>query len=104
MKNKKLKNEEKDYLKDNINEINDKDILNTIIFCEKTLGNNYSSMLSEMSNTKLYKEIEDIFLDIKYAAHESYVLAFENGWYSLEESSVSKINETSKKAEQMKNE
>lgn len=104
MKNKKFKNEEKDFLKENTNEINDKDILNTITLLDKTIGNNFSIMLSEMSNNALYKIVEEIYLSIKENAHKSYQLAYSNGWYTIEASSDSKISEALKKSEQMKNE
>ena len=38
-------------------EMNDKDLLNDILQCEKNESNNYSCALNEMSNKVLYKKV-----------------------------------------------
>lgn len=98
----KIKNKEKDYLKSD--ELNDKDILNIILLYEKMLGNNYSVMLSEMSNRSLYNEVESILIDTKLMGHDAYELAFSNGWYTLEEASDTKIENVIKKFTKTKEE
>lgn len=99
---KKLSNPETEYLCENPDEINDKDILNNILLIEKWIGNSYSTALSEMSNNYLYKELENIFIETKKVAHDAFELAFNNGWYNLEESTDTKIKEAYKKFDTMK--
>lgn len=72
-------------------DMNDMDILNDIMQCEKNESNNYSIAIDEMSNKVLYKKIFSIFKDTKGLAREAYNIAFTNGWYSLETAQEEKI-------------
>jgi len=101
---KKLSNTETEYLNENPDTINDKDILNSILLIEKWAGNSYSVALTEMSNKYLYKELENIFLETSKAARDAFEFAFNKGWYSLEESTDSKVSEAYKKFNTMKSE
>lgn len=79
-------------------DMNDRDILNDILLSLKNVSNNYSVVIDEMSNKKLYKEIYSIFNETKDAARKAYELAFSNGWYALEEADDSKITQAYDKA------
>lgn len=104
MKNKKLSNTETEYLRENPDSINDKDILNNILLIEKMMGNNYSTALSEMSNKRLYEAIENIYIETKKAARDAFEFAFNKGWYSLEEATESKVSTAYNKFNTMKSE
>lgn len=73
---------------------NDKDILNDVLLCLKTISNNYSVAISEMSSNKIYKEVYKIFDETKDAARCAYLLAFTNGWYTLEEADKTKVSKS----------
>ena len=85
-------------------DMNDKDILNDILFCLKNVSNNYSVAIDEMSNKYLYKEIYKIFNETKQKAREAYELAFSNGWYTLEKAESQKINDAVTKMTKQKKE
>ncbi len=85
-------------------EMNDKDILNDILLTLKNVSANYSIAIDEMSNKYLYKEVFKIFNETKDKARETYELAFNNGWYSLEEADVTKIDQTVTKMTKSKKE
>mgnify|MGYP003307002807 CR=1 FL=1 len=51
-------------------------ILNDILLSEKTISNNYSVALSEMSNDKLYKKVMNLFMDTKDIAREVYIFMY----------------------------
>ena len=73
--------------------MNDKDILNDVLISLKDLSNNYSIATNEMSNKKLFKELNSIYDETKEAARKAYDLAFSKGWYVLEEAERKKIDE-----------
>lgn len=77
--------------------MNDRDILNDILCGLKDLSNNYSIATNEMSNKKLYKELNTLYTETKETARKAYELAFSKGWYSLEEAQENKIQETYEK-------
>lgn len=85
-------------------EMNDKDVLNDVLLTLKNVSNNYSIAIDEMSNKYLYKEVFKIFNDTKNKAREAYELAFNNGWYSLEEAEEQKINQALTKMNKSKKE
>ena len=73
--------------------MNDKAYLNIALELEKNMSNNMSIALNEASNSHLYEEIFVMLEDLKDAARESYDLAFELGWYTLEKAEENKIQE-----------
>lgn len=85
-------------------EMNDRDVLNDVLLTLKNLSNNYSVVIDEMSNKKLYKEISALCKETKELAREAYELAFANGWYSLEEAEENKINSAYEKFNKMNKE
>ena len=85
-------------------DLNDKDILNDVLLSLKLVGNNYSVMVSEMSNKVLYKKVLNLFLDTKDMAHRAYNLAFSLGWYSLETVDEKKIQDCINKMTKLKKE
>ena len=52
-----------------------------------------SVALTEASNQKLNKEFKEIFDTVESLEREAYDLAWNNGWYSLEEAQTTKITE-----------
>lgn len=95
---KKIQNEEKKLTKD-IN-LNDSDILNDTLLSFKMLVDNYAISLNEASNNAIYQLYKNIFDKFSATQQELYQLAFQKGWYKLEEADKSKINETVKQFEQ----
>jgi len=73
--------------------MNDCDYLNSVLELEKNLSNNYSIALNEASNDYLYEDYFTLLEDAKDAARELYNLAFQNGWYTLEEAEEQKVND-----------
>lgn len=91
MKNKEIKNPKKEVSKGI--KMNDKDYLNSILELEKNMSNNYSIALNEASNDYLYEDYFTMLEDTKDAAREVYNLAFEYGWYILEEAGENQVEE-----------
>ena len=79
---------------------NDQDKVMILIELEKNLVKNYATAITEASNRKL----EDMFLDFfditESIQRDAYELAWNNGWYELEEVEAKKITETTKKLNQ----
>lgn len=73
-------------------DMNDENYLNDVLADEKNMSNNYSTVLNEMSNNKLFKEVYDLFSESKLLAREAFELAFKNGWYELTKASESDIS------------
>ena len=86
---------------------NDRDYLNDILASEKSLLQNTSTALMEASNASLHKEIDGFFNTIKELQREAYELAWNNGWYTLEEAEKTKKEkkqkELQKKLDEIKN-
>lgn len=78
----------------------DRDFLNDILASEKDITCNTTQAITEASNRKL----EDMFLDFfditESIQRDAYELAWNNGWYELEEAEAKKITETTKKLNQ----
>ncbi len=74
-------------------EMNDRDYLNSILETEKNLSNNLSIALNEASNNEFFDELYDMFDEIKTNARDAFNLLFKNGWYELEKSEATKIDE-----------
>lgn len=76
--------------------MNDRDYLNDILYNEKSLVNNIATALTEASNDKLHNEILNIFNTTKDIQAETYEMAWNFGWYTLEEAEKTKINQKTK--------
>ena len=72
----------------------EEDILNDILLSEKTISNNYSVAINEMSNKYLYKKVMSIFEDTKNIARDIYNLMFEKGWYTVSVEEDKKIEKS----------
>ena len=77
-------------------DLNDRDYLNDILYNEKTILVNTATALTEASNDKLKKDIMKFFETIEQLQRETYELAWNNGWYVLEEAEKTKINQKEK--------
>lgn len=90
MKNNEIKNPKKEVSKGI--SMNDCDYLNSVLELEKNMSNNYSIALNEASNDYLYEDYFTMLEDTKDLAREAYNLAFEYGWYMLEEVEEQKVS------------
>lgn len=79
-----------------IKEMNDRDLLDDILASEKAITTNTSIALIEASNDKLEQEIYEFFETVLQLQREAFELAWNNGWYTLEEVQKSKIGEKAK--------
>lgn len=73
--------------------MNERDYLIDILCSEKDITKNMCVALTEASNQKLNKEFKEIFDTVETLQREAYDLAWNNGWYSLEEAQATKISE-----------
>jgi spore coat protein CotF len=89
---KEIKNEKEEINKDEC--MNDEDLLNDIMLCEKNISNSYSVAINEMSNKYLYKKIMNIFEDTKDLARDIFNLMFSKGWYILTPEEENKITKS----------
>ena len=77
-------------------EMNDRDYLNDILSSSKQLTTNTMLAVTEASNVNLRNELLMILEDVEMLQRENYVLAWNKGWYILEEVDKTKINESLK--------
>ena len=88
-------------------ELNDRYYLNDILYNEKTITVNTTTALTEASNDKLKDEIFKFLETVEQLQRETYELAWNNGWYVLEEVEKTKITqkakELQKKLEELSN-
>lgn len=77
-------------------DLNDRDYLNDILYNEKTILTSTATALTEASNDKLKKDIMKFFETVEQLQRETYELAWNNGWYVLEEAEKTKINQKEK--------
>ena len=80
---KKIQNEETKVTKDN--SLNDIDIINDTLLSFKFLVDNYAVALNEASNNNIYNLYKYIFDSLSKTQQEIYTLAFQKGWYKVEE-------------------
>ena len=81
---------------DQIREMNDRDLIVDLLSSEKAITTNTATALTEASNDKLHNEILDFFDTVKDIQAETYELAWNFGWYSLEEAETTKIKQKKK--------
>jgi len=77
-------------------EMNDRDYLVDILSSEKDITKNMCVALTEASNSKLHEEFFEIFETVAALQEEAYLLAWNNGWYTLEEAENTKISQKEK--------
>ena len=77
-------------------DMNDRDYLNDLLYDEKGIVVNTATALTEASNDNLKEEIFKFFESVEKIQRETYELAWNNGWYVLEESDKTKINQKEK--------
>lgn len=73
--------------------LNDRDYLTDILSSEKHMNVDMAIALNEASNDELYEKIYNMAVKIKQAQRTLYNLAFQKGWYTLEEVPRKKIDE-----------
>lgn len=71
----------------------DKNFLTDILESEKNLCVNMATALNEASNETLYKRLFGMFQSISESAKVLFNIAYNNGWYTLEEAKETKINQ-----------
>lgn len=76
--------------------MNDRDYLDDILASEKAITVNTAIALNEASNNKLHTEILEFFSTVETLQKEAFELAWNNGWYSLEEAEKTKISTKAK--------
>ncbi len=88
----------------NKNEYNDKDILQDVLTSLKSLDSLYSIAKQEASNEELYDSFDEFEMDVSECQREAFETMYALGWYTLTKSPQTKIDETLKKFNQMKQE
>lgn len=78
---------------ENTIDLNDRDYLNDILYNEKMITVNTATALTEASNEDIEKEFQNIFNTVKDLQTEAYEIAWNFGWYSLEETEKTKVNQ-----------
>ena len=71
----------------------DRDFLNDILSSEKDITSNTATSITEASNRNLASLFLDFFDITEQLQREAYELAWNNGWYTLEEAETKKIKE-----------
>lgn len=77
-------------------DLNDRDYLNDLLYNEKSVLSNTTVALTEASNEKIQGEFLNFFSTIDEIQATTYELAWNNGWYILEEAEKTKIKEKAK--------
>lgn len=73
--------------------MNERDYLVDILSSEKDITKNMCVALTEASNEKLHSDFKEIFDTVESLQREAYNLAWNKGWYTLEEAEQTKISE-----------
>lgn len=74
-------------------QMNDCDFLNCALMTEKSLSNNYSVALNELSNDLLYTEMFKVYKDTQECQRLIFNLLFKKGWYELENADQNKMQQ-----------
>ncbi len=74
-------------------EMNDRDYLVDLLASEKDVTKNMCIALTEASNNNLEDELYDIFNTVLDIQSETYEMAWNYGWYKLEEAESTKIKQ-----------
>lgn len=73
--------------------LNDKDYINDLLNCLKSMEKDYVVALTEVSNESLYEKYYNQFFKLASLQREVYELMFKFGWYSLEKAESQKISD-----------
>lgn len=74
--------------------MNDKFILYDMLNTEKNMKINTATALNEASCDEIYNLYHEIFEDISSSAKNLFTIGFNNNWYTLEETTQTKIKES----------
>lgn len=74
--------------------MNDKFILYDMLNTEKNMKINTATALNEASCDEIYNLYHGIFEDISSSAKNLFTIGFNNNWYTLEETTQTKIKES----------
>lgn len=74
--------------------MNDKFILYDMLNTEKNMKINTATALNEASCDEIYILYHEMFEDISETAKNLFTIGFNNNWYTLEETTKTKINES----------
>ena len=74
-------------------DLNDRDYLNDLLYNEKSILNNTVTAITEASNQDIRKDFLEFFDIIDAIQSTTYELAWNNGWYKLEQAEKTKINQ-----------
>ena len=77
-------------------DLNDRDYLNDLLYNEKSILSNTVTALSEASNESIKSVFLDFFNTIDNIQTKTYELAWNNGWYTLEQAEKTKISQKEK--------
>ena len=77
-------------------DLNDRDYLNDLLYNEKSILSNTITALSEASNESIRDNFLEFFNTIDKIQATTYELAWNNGWYTLEQAEKTKINQKAK--------
>jgi len=72
--------------------LNDKDYITCLLSTLKEMSKNYVTAMTEASNESLYNVYRHAFEEISSLQRETYEMMFRKGWYVLEKSESTKIN------------
>lgn len=82
-------------------EMNDRDYLNDILASEKCITSNTVVALTEASNSKIHEEFLNFFDTVQELQAKTYELAWNMGWYTIEEAEENKKSQSLKKLEKL---
>lgn len=71
----------------------DKEILEDILETEKNMVVNLATALNEASCKELYDKIFEMFTDVSNMQKNLFTIAYNKGWYQLEEEQENKVCE-----------
>lgn len=74
-------------------ELNEKDLVNSLLTTLKGMVKSYAVALTEASNECLFKEYKKQFDTFAKLQRETFETLFRNGWYMLEEADGAKVGE-----------
>lgn len=77
-------------------EMNERDYLVDILSSEKDIVKNMCVALTEASNIRLHEDLLGFFEEVRKLQVEAYELAWNKGWYKLEEALKNKVLQTQK--------
>ncbi|ARK31987.1 spore coat protein [Halalkalibacter krulwichiae] len=75
-------------------QMNDRDFINDVLSCAKSMTNNYSVALNELSHDQLYQDLSQIFNETQDCQRELYNVMFRKGFYGLEAAEQQKLQQS----------